>query len=133
MTLLRYGSHGAAVKDLQRRLIKAGYPVGRYGADGAFGAATLAAVRRFQAKKGWPLTGSSAPAPGPPSPAANPPPCPGRRPAAFPARRWPAWPTTWSPVATWAANTPAMCSGARRTTSATPRPGTGSTAANSSS
>jgi peptidoglycan hydrolase-like protein with peptidoglycan-binding domain len=42
---LREGSHGRAVKALQRQLTSAGY---RTKADGAYGAATTRAVRRFQ-------------------------------------------------------------------------------------
>ena len=48
ITTLRRGSNGAEVKELQENLIKLGYDLGRYGADGDYGAATQAAVRRFQ-------------------------------------------------------------------------------------
>lgn len=47
-TVLRFGSTGNAVKELQNNLIKLGYSCGSYGADGDFGAATESAVRRFQ-------------------------------------------------------------------------------------
>jgi hypothetical protein len=47
--LLRVGSRGEEVADLQRCLTALGYPLR---ADGIFGAATLAAVRRFQARSG---------------------------------------------------------------------------------
>jgi hypothetical protein len=40
----------AAVRTLQRALVKLGYAIGKAGADGAYGNATAAAVRRFQAK-----------------------------------------------------------------------------------
>lgn len=40
----------AAVKTLQRVLVKLGYSVGKAGADGAYGTATYTAVRRFQAR-----------------------------------------------------------------------------------
>jgi hypothetical protein len=48
-SLLRSGSQGEAVTDLQRRLTALGYPLS---ADGIFGPATLAAVQRFQADNG---------------------------------------------------------------------------------
>ncbi|KQZ87244.1 peptidoglycan-binding protein [Mesorhizobium sp. Root157] len=48
-SLLRPGSQGEAVADLQRRLTALGYPLS---ADGIFGPATLAAVERFQADNG---------------------------------------------------------------------------------
>jgi surface antigen len=47
--LLRRGSSGSAVKELQKNLIKLGYSCGYYGADGDFGEATEKAVRKFQA------------------------------------------------------------------------------------
>lgn len=40
----------AATRTLQRALIRLGYGVGKTGADGQFGNATLAAVKKFQAK-----------------------------------------------------------------------------------
>jgi hypothetical protein len=40
----------AAVKTLQRALVKLGYSVGKAGADGQYGNATYTAIRRFQAK-----------------------------------------------------------------------------------
>lgn len=45
---LRKGSKGQAVKDLQNMLIKHGYSLPRYGADGDFGSETDAAVRAYQ-------------------------------------------------------------------------------------
>ncbi len=47
-TLLKKGSKGAKVKTLQENLIKLGYDVGSWGADGDFGNATYAAVKKFQ-------------------------------------------------------------------------------------
>ena len=46
--LLKQGSTGASVKDLQQKLIDLGYSVGPDGADGDFGTNTYYAVRRFQ-------------------------------------------------------------------------------------
>ncbi|BBN97517.1 peptidoglycan-binding protein [Sporolactobacillus terrae] len=46
--LLKKGSKGSAVKSLQQDLIHAGYSVGKSGADGDFGPATEAAVRKLQ-------------------------------------------------------------------------------------
>ncbi|MEU1817059.1 peptidoglycan-binding domain-containing protein [Streptomyces roseifaciens] len=45
------GDTGAKVKELQALLIFHGYSVGSSGVDGSFGAATEAAVKRFQAAK----------------------------------------------------------------------------------
>ncbi len=47
--LLKRGSQGAAVKELQEALTAAGYPIA---SDGTFGPATEAAVRRFQNDSG---------------------------------------------------------------------------------
>jgi len=52
--ILRRGDRGDAVKDLQRALTAAGYPVMQ---DGAFGPATAAAVERFQADHGLGVDG----------------------------------------------------------------------------
>lgn len=46
---LRLGSRGAAVKDMQQRLIAKHFGVGSSGADGIFGSHTDTAVRNFQA------------------------------------------------------------------------------------
>lgn len=47
-TLLKRGSKGAAVKELQRLLVKAGFPLPKFGADGDFGDETNNALRAFQ-------------------------------------------------------------------------------------
>ena len=46
--VLKNGMSGADVKALQTDLIRLGYDLGRYGADGDFGDATEEAVRQFQ-------------------------------------------------------------------------------------
>ena len=48
--LLRFGSEGDDVKELQENLIKLGYDLGKSGADGDFGTKTLVAVKDFQEK-----------------------------------------------------------------------------------
>lgn len=45
---VRQGDRGAAVEDVQRRLLVLGYDLGPSGVDGVFLGATLAAVRSFQ-------------------------------------------------------------------------------------
>lgn len=50
--LLKKGSTGADVRELQDRLIRLGYDVGASGADGDFGKATEEAVKAFQAANG---------------------------------------------------------------------------------
>lgn len=47
-TSLTKGMTGAAVKDMQTKLIKLGYSCGSPGADGIFGDYTLAALKKFQ-------------------------------------------------------------------------------------
>lgn len=47
-TILRKGSKGEEVEDLQRKLISLGYDLGRLGADGDYGSATEKAVKKFQ-------------------------------------------------------------------------------------
>lgn len=49
--LLKNGMEGEDVKELQTDLIRLGYDLGRYGADGDFGDATEAAVKQFQRDK----------------------------------------------------------------------------------
>ena len=48
---LQYGSQGDAVKTMQTMLIMCGYDCGSWGADGDFGSATLAALRKFQTEQ----------------------------------------------------------------------------------
>lgn len=55
-TLAR-GAKGPAVRDAQDDLLRAGYSLTRYGADGHFGRETTAAVTRFQRASGLPVTG----------------------------------------------------------------------------
>lgn len=50
--LLRRGSKGTRVKNLQKALVAAGERLPRFGADGHFGAETEAALRSFQRKAG---------------------------------------------------------------------------------
>ena len=50
-TTLKKGMRGNAVKQLQQNLIKLGYNLGKYGADGDFGNMTENAVKSFQTTK----------------------------------------------------------------------------------
>lgn len=50
--LIRIGDKGSNVKSLQSKLIAKGYSVGKFGADGVFGNATLLAVRAIQRDSG---------------------------------------------------------------------------------
>lgn len=50
--LVRQGARGGITRLLQQRLISLGYPCGRSGADGVFGAGTQNAVIAFQRAKG---------------------------------------------------------------------------------
>ena len=50
--VLRRGSRGDAVKEMQERLLELGYDLGPCGADGIFGKKTLAAVKAFQKDQG---------------------------------------------------------------------------------
>lgn len=54
---MRRGAKGAEVKTLQTGLIRLGYDLGRYGADGDFGQATEAAVKKFQTDNRLPVDG----------------------------------------------------------------------------
>ena len=59
---IRRGSTGQYVKECQEDLIRIGYDLGSYGADGKFGAKTEAAVRAFQAVHGLSVDGVVGPA-----------------------------------------------------------------------
>lgn len=52
VNVLSKGDKGDAVEALQKDLIKLGYDLGSYGADGSFGAATQKAVKKFQKDRG---------------------------------------------------------------------------------
>lgn len=54
---IRRGSTGADVVECQQDLLKLGYDLGSYGADGKFGAKTEAAVKEFQRTHVDPNTG----------------------------------------------------------------------------
>lgn len=56
-TTLRRGDKGAAVTDMQKKLIAAGYDIGSSGADGDFGPATEQAVKRLQTANGLAVDG----------------------------------------------------------------------------
>lgn len=49
-TMLSIGSHGSAVKELQKKLISLGFSCGIHGADGDYGEGTAEAIRKFQRK-----------------------------------------------------------------------------------
>jgi hypothetical protein len=51
------GQIGVPVKTLQNTLVGLGYDLGSFGADGNFGAKTLAAVKKFQIDHKLPVTG----------------------------------------------------------------------------
>lgn len=57
VTLAR-GAKGAPVKHAQNQLLRAGFTLPRYGADGDFGRETAAAVARFQRAHQLPATGA---------------------------------------------------------------------------
>lgn len=59
--LLKKGSKGDDVKELQTSLIKLGYSCGKYGADGDFGADTKTAVKAFQKDHGLEADGEYGP------------------------------------------------------------------------
>ena len=54
---LHKGDKNSLVKAMQERLIGAGYPLRKYGADGDFGSETFEALRAYQADHGLPVTG----------------------------------------------------------------------------
>ncbi|MCY8234814.1 N-acetylmuramoyl-L-alanine amidase [Priestia endophytica] len=51
------GDSGPKVKEIQQKLIKAGFPLPKYGADGHYGDETVAAVESFQKKYGLAVDG----------------------------------------------------------------------------
>lgn len=55
--ILKNGMSGSAVKEMQSMLIKLGYNLGRWGADGEFGDMTQMAVEEFQSDNDLPETG----------------------------------------------------------------------------
>ena len=60
--MLRRGSKGTDVTNAQNLLLRKGYDLGRWGADGDFGSATEAAVIRFQRDSGLAPDGIIGPA-----------------------------------------------------------------------
>lgn len=61
MPLVKKGSTGAAVEQLQEMLIAKGYSCGKWGADGEFGNDTLQAVKTFQRDHGLEVDGEVGP------------------------------------------------------------------------
>lgn len=61
MRILRYGSSGDDVRQMQELLVKAGFSCGSAGADGDFGSGTLAAVKAAQAAYGLTVDGEYGP------------------------------------------------------------------------
>ena len=59
--ILRNGAEGADVREMQAGLIRLGYDLGKWGADGDFGDCTEMAVRRFQADCGLEVDGEFGP------------------------------------------------------------------------
>ena len=57
-TMLRHGSRGESVAELQRHLVRLGY---RLRVDGLFGRETETAIRDFQEKRGLPVDGIAGP------------------------------------------------------------------------
>ena len=55
--VLKNGSEGNDVKEMQSGLIRLGYDLGRWGADGDFGAQTEMAVKQFQSDHGLTVNG----------------------------------------------------------------------------
>lgn len=54
---LKYGDEGSDVREMQRKLMRLGYDLPKYGADGEFGSETLKALQNFQQDKGLTVTG----------------------------------------------------------------------------
>ena len=59
--VLRKGDRGEEVKQMQEALLRAGYDLGKYGADGIFGSETLSAVRAYQHDHGLTPDGIAGP------------------------------------------------------------------------
>lgn len=59
--ILRNGDEGEDVKEMQTNLIRLGYDLGRWGADGDFGDATEAALKKFQSEHGLTADGEFGP------------------------------------------------------------------------
>lgn len=59
--MLTSGSKGAYVKKCQELLLEKGYALPRYGADGDYGAETVAAVKQFQRDRGLEVDGICGP------------------------------------------------------------------------
>ena len=55
--VLKYGDEGEDVKELQKDLMRLGYDLPKYGADGDFGSETERAVKHFQQEHGLPEDG----------------------------------------------------------------------------
>ena len=60
-TMLRLGSKGDDVRELQEKLQKLGYDLGRWGADGDYGNDTFQAVRKFQTDNSLEVDGIAGP------------------------------------------------------------------------
>lgn len=58
---LRKGAKGERVRELQEKLLALGYQLPRYGADGDYGAETIAAVKEFQKDHGLTADGVTGP------------------------------------------------------------------------
>jgi len=54
---LKYGDAGTDVRDMQRKLMRLGYDLPKYGADGDFGSETLKALKDFQQDHGLTING----------------------------------------------------------------------------
>lgn len=54
---LKYGDEGSDVREMQRKLMRLGYDLPKYGADGDFGSETLKALKDFQQDHGLTITG----------------------------------------------------------------------------
>lgn len=59
---IQLGSSGYYVKELQTLLIKLGYDLGSWGADGDFGSSTKSALKLYQSSKGLSADGVCGPA-----------------------------------------------------------------------